>query len=217
VCVVSKRTGRSLFFFSMQTDAGRCSRASPFLETPLENLMLTVGDTLPSFSLLTVAGGPLSREFGTTTEKSHPGKWLVLFAWPKDFTFICPTEIAEFGKKAKDFAERDAQVLGFSTDTEFVHHAWRTHHEDLKDLAIPMLADTKKELSEALGILVKNDGVALRATFIVDPQGIIRWASVNDLSVGRNVGEVLRTLDALQTDELCPCNWQKGDAPLKVG
>jgi lipoyl-dependent peroxiredoxin subunit C len=179
--------------------------------------MLTVGDTLPSFSLLSVAGGPLSRDFSTTTEKSYPGKWLVLFAWPKDFTFICPTEIAEFGKKSKDFADRDAQVLGFSTDTEFVHHAWRTHHEDLKDLSIPMLADTKKELCEALGILVKNDGVALRATFIVDPQGIIRWASVNDLSVGRNVGEVLRTLDALQTDELCPCNWQKGDAPLKVG
>ncbi len=179
--------------------------------------MLTVGDTLPSFSLLTVAGGALSRDFATTTEKSYPGKWLVLFAWPKDFTFVCPTEIAEFGKKGKDFAEREAQVLGFSTDTEFVHHAWRTHHEDLKDLAIPMLADTNKDLSAALGILVKGGGVPLRATFIVDPQGIIRWVSVNDLSVGRNVAEVLRTLDALQTDELCPCNWQKGDAPLKVG
>ena len=164
--------------------------------------MLTIGDTLPSFSLLTVPGGELTRNFVTTTEKSHPGRWLVLFSWPKDFTFICPTEIAEFGKKAKDFSEREAQVLGFSTDTEFVHHAWREHNDDLKNLQIPMLADTKKELSQALGILAKNDGV-------------IRFASVNDLNVGRSVPEVLRVLDALQTDELCPCNWQKGQKTLE--
>ena len=177
--------------------------------------MLTIGDTLPSFSLLTVPGGELTRNFVTTTEKSHPGRWLVLFSWPKDFTFICPTEIAEFGKKAKDFSEREAQVLGFSTDTEFVHHAWREHNDDLKNLQIPMLADTKKELSQALGILAKNDGVPLRATFIVDPTGVIRFASVNDLNVGRSVPEVLRVLDALQTDELCPCNWQKGQKTLE--
>ncbi|MDC0675460.1 peroxiredoxin [Nannocystis sp. ncelm1] len=132
-----------------------------------------------------------------------------------DFTFICPTEIAEFGRRSGDFADRDAQVLGVSTDTHFVHLAWRNHHDDLRDLKIPMVADTKRELSQALGILHK-DGVPLRATFIVDPQGIIRWVSVNDLSVGRNVPEVLRVLDGLQTDELCPCNWQKGEATLNV-
>jgi peroxiredoxin (alkyl hydroperoxide reductase subunit C) len=104
-------------------------------------------------------------------------------------------------------------VLGASVDTHFVPLAWRNDHPDLKDLPFPMLADTKRELSTALGILHK-DGVALRATFIVDPQGVIRWVTVNDLNVGRNVDEVVRTLDALQTDELCPCNWKKGQATL---
>ncbi len=134
-----------------------------------------------------------------------------------DFTFVCPTEIAEFGKRNADFAERDAQVLGASTDTHFVHLAWRRSHEDLRDLPFPMLADTKRELAQALGILHKDAGVALRATFIVDPEGVIRWVCVNDLSVGRNVAEVLRVLDALQTDELCPCNWQKGEPTLVAG
>jgi lipoyl-dependent peroxiredoxin subunit C len=178
--------------------------------------MLTVGDQLPSFDLTSVVSLEKGKEFIQLTEKSHPGKWLVLFSWPMDFTFVCPTEIAAFGKKNADFKDRDAQVLGVSTDSHFVHLAWRKDHKDLKDLPFPMLADTKRELTSALGVLHKQDGVALRATFIVDPQGIIRWASVNDLSVGRNVDEVLRTLDALQTDELCPCNWKPGDDVLKV-
>jgi len=133
-----------------------------------------------------------------------------------DFTFVCPTEIAEFGRRSGDFADRDAQVLGFSTDTHYVHLAWRQQHPDLKALPFPMLADTRRELSQALGILHKQDGVPLRATFIVDPEGVVRWVSVNDLSVGRNVDEVVRTLDALQTDELCPCNWKKGDKTLEA-
>jgi peroxiredoxin (alkyl hydroperoxide reductase subunit C) len=103
-----------------------------------------------------------------------------------------------------------------STDSEFVHLAWRQNHDDLRDLRIPMLADIKREFSDALGILDKTEGVALRATFIVDPDGIIRFVSVNDLSVGRNPREVLRVLDALQTDELCPCNWEKGQPTLQV-
>jgi len=111
---------------------------------------------------------------------------------------------------------RDAVVLGGSIDTHYVHLAWRKDHPDLKSLPFPMLADTKRELTSALGIL-HEDGVALRATFIVDPDGIIRWAQANDLSVGRNVDEVLRVLDALQTDELCPCNWKQGDPTLSGG
>lgn len=178
--------------------------------------MLTVGDRLPEYSLQAVVSLDKGKEFKTLTHESHPGKWKVLFFWPMDFTFVCPTEIAGFGKKHADFADRDAQVLGLSTDSHFVHHAWRTHHEDLKKLPFPMLADTKKELSESLGILHKEAGVPLRATFIVDPEGVIRHSSVNDLSVGRNVDEVLRVLDALQTDELCPCNWKKGEETLKV-
>jgi alkyl hydroperoxide reductase subunit AhpC len=181
--------------------------------------MLTVGDTFPSFTLAAVTGGPagldLKTAFTTISSDSDAGKWKVVFFWPKDFTFVCPTEIVAFGKLAADFADRDAVVYGASTDSEFVHMNWRLNHEDLKSLPIPMLADIKRELSAALGILDKSEGVALRATFIVDPDGIIRFASVNDLSVGRNPAEVMRVLDALQSDELCPCNWNKGDAVLR--
>lgn len=176
--------------------------------------MLTIGDTFPEFSLQAVVGLEAGKEFETLTNASHPGKWRVVFFWPMDFTFICPTEIAEFGRRNQDFLDRDTQVLGASTDTHYVHLAWRQNHADLKRLPFPMLADTKKELSSALGILHKDAGVALRATFIVDPDGVIRWAAANDLSVGRNVDEVVRVLDGLQTDELCPCNWTKGGETL---
>jgi peroxiredoxin (alkyl hydroperoxide reductase subunit C) len=178
--------------------------------------MLTVGDRFPEFRLQAVVSTEAGKEFREIGQASHPGKWKVVFLWPMDFTFVCPTEIAEFGRRNADFADRDTQVLGASTDTHFVHLAWRRDHPDLKHLPFPMLADTKRELSTALGVLHKQDGVPLRATFIVDPEGTIRHVSVNDLSVGRSVDEVLRVLDALQTDELCPCNWKKGDPTLVV-
>ena len=129
---------------------------------------------------------------------------------------MCPTEIAAFGKLNGDFADRDAVLLGASVDSEFVHLAWREHHPDLKDLPIPMLADIKHELSAALGILDPAAGVSQRAVFIVDQEGVIRFVMVTDLSVGRNTQEVLRVLDALQTDELCPCNWNKGQETIHV-
>ncbi len=176
--------------------------------------MLTIGDRLPNFDLTAVVSRDKNEAFKQIHQDSFPGKWKVLFFWPMDFTFICPTEIAAFGKRNRDFNDRDAVILGASTDTHYVHLAWRNDHPDLKDLPYPMLADTKRELATALGILHKTDGVALRATFIVDPDNVIRWVSVNDLSVGRSVDETLRVLDALQTDELCPCNWQKGDPTL---
>lgn len=178
--------------------------------------MLSVGQKLPAFHLKATVSNDVNNAFVDVNNATYKGKWLVLFFWPKDFTFVCPTEIAEFGKMNKDFKDRDAQVLGASTDSEFVHLAWRQHKEELNTLPFPMLADIKRELSDALGILDPVEGVAQRATFIIDPEGIIRFTMVTDLSVGRNVKEVLRVLDALQTDELCPCNWQKGDAPLKV-
>ena len=177
--------------------------------------MLTVGNKLPPFSLTAVVSLEKQKEFQEITNEAFPGRWQVLFFWPMDFTFICPTEIAEFGRRNQDFVDRDAQLLGASTDTHFVHLAWRQNHPDLKKLPFPMLADTRRELSTALGVL-HQDGVPLRATFLVDPEGIIRHVSVNDLSVGRNVDEVLRVLDALQTDELCPCNWKKGEPTLEA-
>ena len=178
--------------------------------------MLTVGDKFPSFDLNAVVSTDPKTAFQRTTEQADAGKWKIVFFWPKDFTFVCPTEIAAFGKLNGEFNDRDAVVYGVSTDSEFVHLAWRQNHADLKSLPFAMLADIKRELSQALGVLDRNEGVALRATFIVDPQGVIRFVSVNDLSVGRNPQEVLRVLDALQTDELCPCNWQKGDDVLKA-
>jgi lipoyl-dependent peroxiredoxin subunit C len=180
------------------------------------DIMLTVGDKLPEFSLTAVSGKDPKTAFAPATNASYPGKWLVLFAWPKDFTFVCPTEIVGFNELNGEFADRDAQLLGLSTDSDFVHLAWRQSREDLGQVAFPWLADIKRELSTALGILDKTEGVALRATFIVDPEGVIRHVSVNDLSVGRNPREVLRILDALQTDELCPCNWQQGEETLKA-
>lgn len=179
--------------------------------------MLGIGDKFPAFSLKATVSSNIKSAFETVTNQSYPGKWFVVFFWPKDFTFVCPTEIAEFGKLAPAFAERDAQVLGCSTDSEFVHLAWRQQKEELSTLPFPMLADIKRELTTALGILDPAEGVAQRATYIVDPQGVIRFVMVTDLSVGRNTQEVLRVLDALQTDELCPCNWQKGEATLTVG
>jgi lipoyl-dependent peroxiredoxin subunit C len=178
--------------------------------------MLTIGDTFPAFTAKAVVSLDPGHEFETLSDQSYAGKWKVYFFWPKDFTFVCPTEIAAFGQLEREFASRDAQVLGVSTDSEYVHLAWRQQHPDLRNLPFPMIADLKRELSQALGVIDRREGVALRATFLVDPQGVIRFASVNDLSVGRNPDEVLRVLDALQTEALCPCNWHPGEATLSA-
>src|SRR3954447_5992484 len=178
--------------------------------------MLTVGNKFPEFNLKAVVSIEPGREFADLHNQSHQGKWRVVFFWPMDFTFVCPTEIAAFGKLDKEFKARDAQLLGVSTDSEYVHLAWRSTKDELKSLPFPMLSDIKRELSAELGILDKDAGVAQRATYIVDPEGVIRFVYVTDLSVGRNPEEVLRVLDALQTDELCPCNWQKGEETLTL-
>jgi peroxiredoxin (alkyl hydroperoxide reductase subunit C) len=177
--------------------------------------MTGVGEKFPAFSLDATVSIEPGKTFSTITDRDYAGKWKVYFFWPKDFTFVCPTEIAAFGKLNQEFQDRDTQILGGSTDSEYVHLAWRESHPDLKRLPFPMLADIKRELCASLGILDPKAGVAQRATFVVDPQGVIRFVSVNDLSVGRNPQEVLRVIDALQTGELCPCSWQKGDAVLK--
>ncbi len=185
--------------------------------------MLTVGASFPEFSLTALVPGRLGDikaskpddYFTTIDSDSYSGKWKVVFFWPKDFTFVCPTEIAEFGRLNNEFTDRDAQVIGGSVDNEFVHYAWRIQHQDLLDLPFPMLSDVARELTSALGVL-GEDGVAQRATFLVDPNGVIQFVMVTAGSVGRNVSEVLRVLDALQTDELCACNWQKGQPTINV-
>lgn len=175
--------------------------------------MLTIGDKFPDYDLTGVVSNDAATAFQQFGSKDRDKGWRVIFFWPKDFTFVCPTEIAAFGRLNGEFADRDAQVLGASVDSEFVHLAWRRDHKDLNDLPFPMLADVKRELAENCGVL-NEDGVADRATFIVDPDNTIQFAMVTAGSVGRNVDEVLRVLDALQTDELCPCNWQNGQDTL---
>lgn len=178
------------------------------------NQFVTVGSQFPQFSKKAVVSTVKGKEFKEISNEDIRGKWAVMFWWPKDFTFVCPTEIAEFNKSWDAFDDRDTVLLGASTDSEFVHLAWRKDHDDLKDLRFPMIADTSKSLAEELGILEPNEKVAYRATYIIDNDGVVRWVQVNDLSVGRNVSEVIRVLDALQTDELCPCNWAKGEETL---
>jgi len=178
--------------------------------------MIGIGQQFPKFALTGVVGNDIKTAFQPFTNASAAGKWQIVFFWPKDFTFVCPTEIAAFGKLNKEFTARDVQVYGVSTDSEFVHLAWRSSKSELKDLPFPMLTDIKRELTNALGIIDADAGVAQRATYIVDPQGVIRFVYITDLNVGRSPEEVLRVLDALQTDELCPCNWQKGEDTLKA-
>lgn len=178
--------------------------------------MLGVGDRFPNFHLKGVVSNNVKEAFTEISPAKYQGKWLVVFFWPKDFTFVCPTEIAEFGRLNQEFADREAQVLGVSVDSEFVHLAWRQQKEELSTLPFPMVSDLKRELSQALGILDRAEGVSQRATYIVDPEGVIRFVMVTDLSVGRNPKEVLRVLDALQTGGLTPCSWQRGEPTLQV-
>ncbi len=181
--------------------------------------MLTVGDKLPEFSVVAAKPGfNLPEEngesaFETITNESFSGKWKIIYYYPKDFTFVCPTEIVEFAKLNDEFADRDAVVMGGSTDNEFVKLAWRREHPDLKNLQQYSFADSGA-LIDGLGIRDKVENVALRATFIVDPHNVIQHVSVNNLNVGRNPAEVLRILDSLQTDELCPCNRAVGGETL---
>jgi peroxiredoxin (alkyl hydroperoxide reductase subunit C) len=175
--------------------------------------MLTVGDRFPEFSCKACLGNTPA-DLTEIKTGSYEGRWQLFLFYPKDFTFVCPTELVEFGKKAGDFEDRDVVLIGGSTDNEFSHQAWRQSHEDLKTLPYPLIAAQK--LARDLGIIDSVEQVCLRASFLVDPQGVIQWVTVNNLSVGRSVEEALRVIDAVQSDELCPCNWKKGDATLKV-
>ncbi len=175
--------------------------------------MLTVGDYFPSFECQACCGLEQT-DLRKITHEDDKGQWKVFFFYPKDFTFVCPTEIAEFGRRIGEFKDRDCAVYGGSTDNEFSHLAWRRSHDNLRELSYPLLA--AQRLAAELGILDPEEGVCLRATFVVDPHGVIQWVQANSLSVGRNVNEILRVLDAIQSDELCPCNWEKGDPYVSV-
>ena len=182
--------------------------------------MLGIGDKLPEFSVTGVKPGFMEHEengvsaFEEVTQDSFAGKWKVIFFYPKDFTFVCPTEIAEFARLGEEFEDRDAVVLGGSTDNEFCKLAWRRDHQDLKNLPIWQFADTTGSLVDGLGVREQSAGVAYRATFIVDPHNVIQHVYVTNLNVGRAPQDTLRVLDGLQTDELCPCNRPLGGETL---
>jgi peroxiredoxin (alkyl hydroperoxide reductase subunit C) len=186
--------------------------------------MKTVGQKLEKFAVTGV--NPGKDDFFTITEKSFEGKWKVIVYYPKDFTFVCPTEIVAYDKLFQDFADRDAVLLTGSTDNEFCKLAWQRSHEDLSKIKHIQFADTARHQSgeergsvsliEQLGVFYAPAGAALRATFIVDPDNVIQHVTVNNLNVGRSPEETLRVLDALQTGELCACNRTVGGDTLKV-
>lgn len=182
--------------------------------------MLGVGEKLPEFEITGVKPGFMQHEengesaFEPVTDKSFEGKWKVIFFYPKDFTFVCPTEIKAFADLNGEFDDRDTVVLGGSADNEFCKLAWRRDHPDLAKLAIWQFADTTGSLIDSLGIR-SDEGVPLRATFVVDPHNVVQHVYVTNLNVGRNPEDTLRVLDALQTDELCPCNRAVGGDVLK--
>ncbi len=181
--------------------------------------MLTVGDKFPDFNLVAISDLPLEQvsidnAFKIITESTYKAQWKLIFFYPKDFTFVCPTEIVAFANMIDEFKKRNTQILGCSVDSEFVHWAWRKYKPELRKLPFPLMADVKRELSTELGILCKNSGVAQRALFILDPENVIRFVMVTDSNVGRNPDEALRVLDALQTGELCQCGWIRGQKTI---
>ena len=170
--------------------------------------MIKVGKQAPNFTLEGVMGG----KFGKYSLGDYKGRWLVIFFYPLDFTFVCPTEIREFSSQTDDFKDIGAEVIGVSVDSIHSHKAWI--EGNLGPINFPLLSDFHKTMSEDYGVLIENEGVALRGTFIIDPDGIIKHVTVSDNDVGRSVKETLRVVKALQTGKLCPVEWQSGQKTL---
>jgi len=172
---------------------------------------LQVGQAAPEFIL----EGVQEKEFREVSLKDYRGKWVVLFFYPLDFTFVCPTEIVGFNERYGEFRQLNAEILGASVDSKFSHLAWIS--QELGTLRYPLLSDLTKEVARKYGILIEQQGISLRGLYIIDPNGILRYQLVHDLSVGRSVDETLRVLQALQTGELCPLDWKKGRETLGKG
>ena len=170
-------------------------------------MSVQVGRKAPGFTMQGIAKG----EIRDIHLEDYSGKWVVLFFYPGDFTFVCPTEVTAFSERYDDFTELDAQVLGVSVDSVYAHKAWL---KELGELNYPLLSDITKEISRSYGVLIESKGVSLRGAFIIDPEGIIRYQVVHDLNIGRSVDEVLRVLKALQTGEMCPVEWRPGKSTL---
>lgn len=170
-----------------------------------------VGMDSPDFKMNAVTGD--GEEFITVSLDDYKGKWLVMFFYPADFTFVCPTEITGYSDRYEDFKKAGAEVLAVSVDSEHSHKAWIKG--DLGKVKFPIAADMTKKVAKDFGILIEENGVALRGLFIIDPEGVVRYSVVHDLNVGRSVDETLRVLKALQTGGLCPVDWDEGEDLLE--
>ncbi len=182
-------------------------------------MSLLVGRSAPKFRGTAVVGGDATalntdNAFKEISSDDYKGKWVVLFFYPLDFTFVCPTEIEEFGKNYDAFKELDCEVIACSTDSHFSHLAWRTQQPSLRNLPYPMLADFTGKIAKRYEVYKKETGYALRGLYIIDPDGNLRYSVVHPEAVGRNSKEVLRVLSALQTGGLTPCNWEPGQSTL---
>lgn len=167
--------------------------------------MLRVGDRAPDFTLPGIFQGKVSDH----SIKTYKGKWLVLFFYPADFTFICPTEVTGFSKMVKEFRAENAEILGVSVDSVDSHRSWAA---ELGGIDYPLLSDEEKKASRAYGVLDEKEGVALRATFLINPHGEVAYVVISHANVGRSVEETLRVLKALRTERLCPSDWKPGEA-----
>ena len=179
--------------------------------------MIQLGERFPDFKLTAMVSLEPEKEFTEIDQEvlvADEETWTVFFWWPRDFTVICPTEVAGFQERIDDFRSRKVRILGASADNHYLHLGWRRATPELKDISYPLLADPEFQLSRPLGILDEKEGITYRATFILDPAGIVRWISVYDFHIGRSIDEVVRVIDALQTEEHCPCNWRKGEPTL---
>lgn len=166
-----------------------------------------VGKPAPDFTLEGVFGD----QFKTVSLKDYRGRWLVIFFYPLDFTFVCPTEITAFNDAYDQFQAMNTDVLSVSVDSVHSHLAWK---KDLGELRFGMLSDMTKEMSRDYGVLIEEKGISLRGAFVIDPDGIMKMAVVHDLSIGRNVDEIVRVVQACQTGELCPIGWKPGQKTL---
>lgn len=171
--------------------------------------MCLIGTPAPPFVAPCVTA---QNTMGDFKSEDHKGKWLVLFFYPLDFTFVCPTEITQFKDALSEFTAKKAVVAGISIDSVYAHKKWID--DDLGALGFALVSDIKKSIARDYDCYLENDGIATRATYIIDPKGIIQYASMNNTSVGRDVKEILRVLDALQTGELCGAGWVKGDKTI---
>lgn len=174
-----------------------------------------VGKEAPNFKMVTALGD--GSGFGEAKLENYKGKWLVMFFYPLDFTFVCPTEITGYSKRAEDFKKLGAELLSVSIDSEHSHKAWINLDKDkggLGKINFPMASDITKSVSSDYGVLIEEEGIALRGLFIIDPEGVIRYSVVHELNVGRSVDETLRVLQALKSGGLCPIDWEPGEATL---